>query len=754
MGIEPQLWAHSANVERGEGLRHSLADHLRSTARLAGAFASVFGAERFVFALGLFHDAGKAGCSWQQRLLAREQAGRGRVGGPHWELGAKLLADVADVGAMAVMGHHGGLTSVDPLRDVLTRVTEDEADAEAGFFAAVPEARSVIAGPELLPPSWTDDPLVLDVGLRMAFSALVDADFLDTAAHFAGNAAPGIPDPVAWAPLAERFETERARLLQKRLTEQGASPIDQERSALYDRVVAQAGLPHGIYRLPAPTGSGKTITAAGFAVHHAAEHHKSRVIMAVPFTTITEQNAEVYRRLLGADVVLEHHSQVDYDHNENDHRARLAAENWDAPVVVTTTVQLFDSLFGRRPARARKLHRLANAVIVLDEVQALPLTLLAPILTALRVLTEHFGVTVLLTSATQPVFQALGAWRNAPVVDLVPRPDAIRLFSRLARVRYEWQVDPKPTLAKVAASIRDQRQALVVVNTIDHAAQMYRLLAERDNPPPVVLHLSTRMVPAHRRDVLAEAGRRLRAGDPVVVVSTQLIEAGVDIDFPVVFRAIAPAESLQQAAGRANREGTRPEGGKVVIFDAVDAAVPRFYRTAVDSTRLFFGPGADAADPDDLEALDGYYRHLYASTGVEKCKRAQTIQRHRVELDFLSVAEGPLWDPQAAARDSHLAFRMIDDDTVPVVVTTYQPRGRKPDPVRDWVGELADPDRRSAAVFRRLRPYLVTLPRRVAADPVMAAMLRPVVGDLLCWEGTYHEQLGVGEGVAGVEMVL
>lgn len=752
MIIESELWAHSANGEHGDGPRHSLADHLRSTAWLAGAFASVFGAKSLAYALGLFHDAGKAGCSWQGRLLACEQAGRGRVGGRHWELGAKLLADVADVGAMAVMGHHGGLTTLEPLREVLTAVTEDEADAEAGFFATVPEARAVVAGGELLPEAWTDDPLVLDVGLRMVFSALVDADYLDTAAHFAGETAPAIPTPVEWGPLVQRFESEREQLLRNRVADRGTSPIDEERSALYNRVVAQAGLPSGVYRLPAPTGSGKTITAAGFAVHHAVAHGKSRVIMAVPFTTITEQNAAVYRQLLGADVVLEHHSQVDYDHHERDHRARLAAENWDAPVVVTTTVQLFDSMFGRRPARSRKLHRLANAVIVLDEVQALPLTLLAPILNVLRVLTEHFGATVLLTSATQPVFQDLGAWHGMQVVDLVPRAEAIGLFKRLARVLYEWQVAPKPTLAQVAGWVRQERQALVVVNTIDHAAQMYRLLIEEGVGSMLVRHLSTRMVPAHRRDVLAEATDLLRAGKPVVVVSTQLIEAGVDVDFPVVFRALAPAESLQQAAGRANREGNRPEHGRVVIFDAVDTAVPRFYRTAVDSTRLYFGPGA--ADPDDLEALDSYYRHLYATTGVERCRRAQSIQKHRCELDFVSVADGPLRDPQAKERDPRLAFRMIDDDTVPVVVTTYHSSGKPTEPVQAWVRDLADPDLRSAALFRRLSPYLMTLPRRVAADPVMAPMLTPVVGDLLLWEGVYHEHLGVGEGMSGVEMVL
>lgn len=751
MGVDSALYAHSANFERGPGVRHGLAEHLRSTGRLAAAFAEPFGAQRLAFALGLFHDAGKAECSWQQRLLERERAGRGRVGGKHWELGAKLLADAANVTAMAVLGHHGGLSTRHDMSALKKRETDDEDRTRERFFAAVPEARDITSGGLLIPQPWLTDKSLLDVGIRMVFSALVDADFLDTAAHFAGKPPPDIPVPVSWDALVARFENQRVRMLNNRLAQHGHSPIDSERAWLYEHVVEQAGLSPGVYRLPAPTGSGKTITAAGFALHHAARWGRSRVIVAVPFLTITEQNASVYRDLLGEDTVLEHHSQAEYD-DARDHRARFLAENWDAQFVVTTTVQLFDSLFGRRPARSRKLHRLANAVLVLDEVQALPLTLLLPILDALRVLTEHFGTTVLLTSATQPAFQAFGAWADLPVVDLVSQPRTVELFTKLKRVNYEWRVDPQPSLAEVADEVcaTSSHQALVVVNTIDHARQMYRLLRERTTL--TVLHLSTRMCPRHRQTVLAEVTDLLARGRPILLVSTQLIEAGVDLDFPAVFRALAPAESLQQAAGRANREGARPDLGRVVIFDAHDAPVPKFYRTGVGSTRLFFGPEQDRADPDDLAALDSYYRHLYATTGAEHCERARAIQQARHGLDYLSVADGRLDDAAGTTRNRQMAFQMINDDTVPVVVTTYP---KDPDdPVDQWLTELADPERRRAKLFSLLRPYIVTIPRRVVTNPAIAPMITPVIGELSRWDGTYDEHLGLGEGVAGTEMVL
>ncbi|GAB3474553.1 CRISPR-associated helicase/endonuclease Cas3 [Amycolatopsis cihanbeyliensis] len=662
-----------------------------------------------------------------------------RVAVPHKELGAALVVKRAGAAALGVLGHHGGLPGLGELRQWM-RGPGDLESLER-FFGEVPEARGLMDGEVLLPDAWVGDARVLEVGVRMVFSALVDADHLDTAAHFDDLDGPRVRSAADMDGLVRRFERCRSELLEER----SWSPIDEVRAGLYESVVARAGLRPGVYRLPAPTGSGKTLTAGGFALRHAAEHGLARVIVAVPFTTITEQNAEVYRKLLGEDVVLEHHSNTEIDQR----RMRLAAENWDAPFVVTTTVQLFDSLFGRMPARSRKLHRLANAVVVLDEVQALPVSLLVPILDVLRILSEHFRTTVLLASATQPSFESLAVWQSLPVQELVDEP--VELFRRLRRVEYEWRVeDPRPTLEEVAQDVAAERQALVVVNTVGHARRLYRAVAMH-SPGRWVFHLSTRMCPRHRQAVLAQVQQLLGAGESVWVVSTQLIEAGVDVDFPVVFRALAPAESLQQAAGRANREGLRPEPGRVVVFDAVDAPVPMFYRAGVAKTLGFFGPGR--AQPDDPDALAAYYRSLYRGLNVDRAGRGVAIQENRARLDFPAVADGPLVDPGAGvARDRRLAFRMIDEDAVAVVVAGYTDRVK----VEGLLEQVRNPEGPVGDALRKLRGYTVSIPRAVAADPAVRALCRPVVAgreDLWEWCGDYDLQVGVDEGEIGKETV-
>lgn len=726
------MWAHSKN---DVGLRHDLAQHLRSTSALARRFAAPFGAGDLAGVLGLLHDAGKAECGWQQRLLDVEGTAK-PVGGDHKSLGARMVVPVAGPAALAILGHHGGLTNRQRLVEHIREVPTSGVATRARLLAAVPEAAAVLSGPQLLPMTW-NEPLVLDMGVRLTFSALVDADHLDTAAHFAGQSGPDVAEPADIRRLVERFETGRAAMLRER----APSPVDGLRGELYRSAVGAAAGPPGLYRLPAPTGSGKTMTAAAFALHHAAIHGQDRVIVAVPFVTITEQNAQVYRDLLGGDIVLEHHSGTELD----DRRSRLAAENWDAPFVVTTTVQLFDSLFGRMPARSRKLHRLANAVIVLDEVQSLPVPLLVPILDGLRLLVEHFGSTVLLASATQPAFEHLQVWQQRGIVDIVENPAAV--YARLRRARYEWWLDPQPTDVEVAERAAAERQALVVVNTTRAAREMFGLITERAGTAGVtVRHLSTRMCPAHRRAVLDEVRELLAADEPVILVSTQLIEAGVDVDFPVVYRALAPADSLQQAAGRANREGRRAEPGRVIVF--ADGSTLTDYRVPVARTLLCFGPGK--ADPDDLDALKRYYRHLYDALNTDAARRAACIQEHRSKLDFLAVAEGPLVNSAGSTRrDRSLAFRMLDDDTVPVVVTEFD---------RAAEGLLADlrtgrtPRR---ATFRALQRHLVSLPRRIVDRPEVRALCSPVLpdSDLLEWRGRYDEHHGIDESATAEENI-
>jgi CRISPR-associated endonuclease/helicase Cas3 len=404
------LWAHSANRK---GARHRLDDHLSGTSARAREFGEPFGAGDLAGYLGLVHDVGKATCAWQAGLAAAEDT-RNRVGIDHKLAGTWLASQTAGVFAAAVDGHHGGLPAAAALKNELNGA---DADLRAGWEEAIERAATVVPAIRLdrplAWPAWLDavhsrDPLVTDLLMRMVYSALVDADFLDTEAHFRGRERPR--SRVTVGDLAERYEEGRAALL----VGMRPSPADGWREEVYAQAVAAAAGQGGMYRLPAPTGSGKTLAAGAFALHHARIHGFRRVVVAVPFISITEQNAQVYRRLLdrpGEDpVVLEHHSGADLE--ERGHRGpwwrRLAAENWDAPFVVTTTVQLFQSLFDHRPAAMRKVHRLARSVIVLDEVQALPDRLLLPILSVLRILTECFGTTVLLASATQPLRRPVG----------------------------------------------------------------------------------------------------------------------------------------------------------------------------------------------------------------------------------------------------------------------------------------------------------------------------------------------------------
>jgi CRISPR-associated endonuclease/helicase Cas3 len=729
---------------------------------LAARFARPFGGHQVAWWLGLLHDVGKASCAWQEGLDRAEASG-GPVGIDHKALGARLALE-RGLGkfALAIDGHHGGLSSPHALSKRLRSLTPEDRDRHAG-------AQGVLGGllPELaaagvveLPRGWSD-PLVGEMALRLVFSALVDADYLDTAAHFAGAPAPAVHLDADFAVLGARFEAARRRLLASR----PPAPVDAVREEVYRACVAAAAAPPaGVFRLAAPTGSGKTLASAGFALRHAAVNGLRRVVVAVPFLTITEQNAAVYRGLLdaggdeGGAVVLEHHSGVEFDGDRPGERwARLAAENWDAPFVVTTTVRLFESLFGRRPAAMRRVHRLAGAVLVLDEVQALPHRLLVPILDGLRLLVAHFGTTVLLASATQPDFWELSPFRNLPATEILPDPSgpAARLGDR---VRFVWRTDPSPTLDEVADQAATRRQVLVVVNTTADAARLFARW-QRAVPEGIAWHLSTRMCPDHRRRVLAKVHERLAGGLPTLLVSTQLVEAGVDIDFPVVYRALAPADSLLQAAGRANREGNLPELGEVIIVDPPDAGAPPAYSTPVGETKVHFGPGK--ADPDALGPLGDYYRSLYALLNLEdRDHPGQQIQDARRRFDFPAVADGPRRDAaEGSARDRRLAFRMILDDTVAVVTPDGAATEEERRQVRRLVERVRAAPRPELGDLRRLQPFVATLPRSAVRRPGVAALLRPVLGELGApgslakWTGDYDPHTGITVDPATEEFV-
>ncbi|MFC4108156.1 CRISPR-associated helicase Cas3' [Micromonospora zhanjiangensis] len=745
MSDDGSLWAHSPS---DGGQWHALEDHLRGTAELARRFAAPFGGGELAYWLGALHDVGKASCAWQEGLKTAAQAG-GPVGIDHKALGSRIAFEHGLAGfALGIYGHHGGLidgpTFGNVLKKRIAKSPGNIASAEAALADLLPDLPADLR--DAVPEHWRSDPLVGEMALRLCYSALVDADWLDTEAHFRDLGAPRIRDDADFDRIYKIFEQRRSEALGLR----AAALVDAIRERVYAECIAAAEQPPGVFRLPAPTGSGKTLAGAGFALRHAQLHGHRRVIVAVPFLTITEQNAAVYRQLLDEDsgdpTVLEHHSQANFDDGAAGRWGRLAAENWDAPFVVTTFVRLFESLFARKPAAMRRVHRLAGAVIVLDEVQALPHNMLAPILDGLRLLVRHFGTTVVLSSATQPAFGALKEFAELEPVDLVT--DSAGLVDQLRRVRYEWLLEPAPTLAQIAERAVDENSAMVVVNTTADAQAVFD--AWRDVVPEgVAWHLSTRMCPVHRQRTLAEVRRRLLSGRPVLLVSTQLIEAGVDVDFPVVFRAVAPADSLLQAAGRANRDGKLPQPGRVVVFAPADGGQPPAYKTLVGDAARFFGP--DKADPDNVEALQSYYRTVYQTLNLaDREHLGQRIQQSRQRWEFQTVAEGPLISSTGLARDRKQAFRLISDEGISVVT----PQGAENVAERASVEALISDTRNAPVpdlrVLRRLQPYTTNLHPSVLRRPGVRALMRPIlggaevkVGSLVEWLGDYDAHTGI-----------
>ncbi|MDH7503871.1 MAG: DEAD/DEAH box helicase [Verrucomicrobiota bacterium] len=420
-----------------------------------------------------------------------------------------------------------------------------------------------------------------------------------------------------------------------------------------------------------PTGGGKTLSSMAFAVAHAKAHGLRRVIVVIPYLSIIEQNAAEYRRILGPNAVLECHSNVapkpDADEEEKD-RLELVSENWDAPVIVTTSVQFLESLFASAPSRCRKLHRIPRSVVIFDEVQTLPAHLLAPAFSVFRELQRNYGVSFVFCSATQPAFRRTGSLPNdffAPHELGEIAPDPPSLFRQLCRVEYHLPAANEtidwPALAERLAA---QPQVLCVVNLTRHARELWEELHRQrpDDPPPI--HLSAAMCPEHRLTLIEEIRHRLRHGQPCRVISAQLIEAGVDVDFPVTWRALGPLDSIVQVAGRCNREGRLPKG-HMHVFRPADHTLPRgVYQAAADQAAIVLGslgqdPQATERLATDPKLFADYFQSLYQVVNTDYARSGETtIQQDREQLRFGQVAakarvisdEGR---PVIVARDSH-----------------------------------------------------------------------------------------------------
>ena len=686
-----------AHTPDPDGEWHFLDDHLHGTAERASRFAEAFGAPEWGRIAGQWHDLGKFAPRWQAYLRACATPGAVAGPSPGHSLAGTCRAAQANLVpvAFAIAGHHGGIPDGPTLKARIDsgKTSQDvqQAFACASSVPGVNEAHTIG-----LPANIRFNPLAADMFTRLLYSALLDADFLDTEAHTSPRRGEARNSPEA--PCASMADLLSRMRLARAPGRTPPSPVNALRERWRKDALDHAGDAKGFFRLSLPTGGGKTLTGLEFALEHAVRHGLHRVVIAVPFISITEQTASTVRRVLGdpgdGGIVLEHHSGTsDDDHRPDDadgvaenQWARLAAENWDAPVIVTTTVQLFESLFGNRPARCRKVHRLAGSVIIIDEAQSLPVPLVTPLIDGLRGLVEVGGASVVLSTATQPAFETIPALAGLGARDLVPGatpiPDAFR------RVRYDFQTHTRSPWATVAGWLRDQPQALAIVNTKAHAMALLDALDDPD-----ALHLSTLLCGAHRRDVLNGIHERLRNGRPCRLIATQVVEAGVDIDFPLVVRAEGPWDAIVQAAGRCNREGRLPYG-HLRVFRPEDDSIPSGpYRTGTDLTQLLV---ADRRDPDDPEASREYFSRLFTHADPD----ARKVQAARSRLDFPAVAAD---------------VRMIGSDTVPVVITTYGDVGER-ERVHGLLDQLHRAPWDARRTLRRLHPYVVSLYRTQADE--------------------------------------
>ena len=679
--------AHSPD---SHGRWHPLAEHLRSVAQCAVTMASNWPWAEEVRLAGLLHDLGKYGDLFQRRLRGAES------GLDHWSIGAleALFMHKAFGAALAIEGHHVGLQPASSAA-VATRFEQTRqgrssfgaqlrlSDADRSLLlerAAADGLEFEACGSPTVPlnnGAWSA-PIARMLDVRMLFSCLVDADFLDTEAHFNGTPQGKQrrePGPRLCADAAAR-KLEAFMAASVRGKQASSTAVADVRSELWQAVSVAAESPTGLFTLTAPTGAGKTFAMLQFALRHAVRNGLSRIVLAVPYLSIIEQTAREYAKVFAGEAdnyVLEHHSLAGLGeerslsdaegstHDDTERQRRLLSENWDAPIVLTTNVQLLESLFSNRPAACRKLHHMRDAVILFDEAQSLPQGLAVPTLAALSHLSAANNSSVVFATATQPAFEtlhdavtkhAVGGWQPTEIV-----PQHAGMFHRLKRVKTHWPgADETISWSDLAQRLvaDEAAQSLCIVNLKRHAHELLQAMQGADG----LFHLSTNLCAAHRRSVLDEVRARLNpeAPRPCRLVSTQCVEAGVDVDFPAVYRAMAPLEAIAQAAGRCNREGRMSDHGQVTVFQPAHdgdlrALFPThsYFQAAMQTVAMLADRGA--LDIHDPALFRDYYRQLFDLAKPEA--QNPDLIRAISELDF----------PEVARR-----YRLIDADAIQVVV--------------------------------------------------------------------------------------
>ncbi|MBI2334006.1 MAG: CRISPR-associated helicase Cas3' [Chloroflexi bacterium] len=653
-----KYYAHSRKGEDKSNWQ-LLKDHLTNTANLAAGFGADAGISELARVAALMHDLGKYSKAFQKRL---EGSGR-KV--DHATAGARTVMEVfnkteldrslATMLAYCIAGHHTGLpdygSSIDVDGDGTLTARLDPAKKKLEDFSVYKmEINTASLALKPRPVKTSNQSFSLAFMTRMLYSALVDADFQETEAFMQGEKARGEYSSIE--ELCETFNT----AIQKFDNPQGE--INRKRTETLKACKDKANLEQGFFTLTIPTGGGKTLASMAFALNHAKRHGLKRVIYVIPFTSIIEQNAGVFKEYLGEDNVLEHHSNFDWkksvrqESEEADDQTKdvldklkLASENWDIPIVVTTNVQFFESLFANKSSRCRKLHNIAKSVIIFDEAQMLPREYLDPCLLAVKELVVNYGASAVFCTATQPALNQ--RLRKVTFTELAPDPQALFDFYKRVQVTNLGKTPDADLLGK----LKEHPQALCIVNTRRHAKGLFNELKDYEGS----YHLSTLMCPVHRKETLTEIRERLKTDRPCRVVSTQVMEAGIDVDFPIGFRALAGLDSIIQAAGRVNREMKRGLS-EMYVFDPETPFIkktPAFVEQGARVTESVLREYANR--PDSTQAIRHYFDFLYGLQGKDAFDVKKILSRFENGLEF---------EFRTAAED----FKMIDNNTVSIVI--------------------------------------------------------------------------------------
>lgn len=678
-----------------DGRIHSLSEHLRGTSEWAAEFAKEFGCPDWAALAGLWHDLGKYSNDFQKYIFtASDTDGHietklGRV--DHSTYGAiianKHFGKIGRILAYIIAGHHAGLPDWQTETSGMSGLKQRLSKSEPPMVSSPPPF--VLS--QQLPvekPRQSADP---SMWIRMLFSCVVDADFLDTEAFMC----PERSKKRGGYPHLQNLLTTFNEYMRKKMECAGDTTVNHLRADVLRQCVLKASDEPSIFSLTVPTGGGKTLSSMAFALNHAVRYSKRRIIYVIPYTSIIEQTANQFREIFGDDVVLEHHSNIAFEEKEETSKSRLASENWDAPVVVTTNVQFFESLYAARPGRCRKLHNIVNSVVILDEAQLFPPDFLIPILKVLSEIHRNYGVTLLLSTATQPPFgSGISSGDLENVKEIIE--DTKSLHDKMKRVKVTFIKDLSDRISweDLAKELCNYPTVLCVVNRRDDCRTLHTLM------PEGTVHLSALMCGAHRSEVLEDIKRCLKEGIPTRVISTQLVEAGVDLDFPVVYRALSGLDSIAQSAGRCNREG-RLEAGEVKVFVPPSEPPPGHLRQAAEIGRRLLN--GETTDPLLPEKFTEFFKEFY-------WLRGERLDTHGILKDLGRDSELRFSFRTAAGK-----FRIIDESQYTTVIVRY---GEGAELINTLIKR--GPER---WLMRKLQRYVVNIPRYLSNELIKSGVI-------------------------------